>query len=113
MSKGELADVVDGAIRKLHAGGPVYNFEPAARQRIVRIAAGFPWFVHVIGQDALRRAVDADRDLVTDDDVIVSTRQLVTNRFAQHFADAYQRAVRDSIQREKVLRTFAAWTAAD
>lgn len=113
MSNGELADIVDGAVRKLREQGLPHSFDPAARKRLVRTAGGFPWFVHVIGQDALKRAADTGSHVVSEDIVIQATRNLVTNQFAQHFADAYQRAVRDSIQREKVLRTLASWADAN
>lgn len=113
MKPGELADVVDKAMLSLTAQGIALRFEHAARQQLISVASGFPWFVHAIGQEALRRAADSDRSVVTRDDVIISTRNLTNNRFAQQFRDDYQQAVRDSPQREIVLRVFAAWPHSD
>jgi hypothetical protein len=109
MTSGELADIVDRAVKKLAMAVQSYTFHPDARTRLVRLAGGFPWFVHVIGQAALLLADAKGESEVTDDTLIIAARELVKNRFAQNFKDAYQRAVRDSYQREIVLRVFAAW----
>jgi hypothetical protein len=53
MTKGELADIIDRAVEKLRAQGMPYTFSTDARIRLVRMAAGFPWFIHVIGQAGL------------------------------------------------------------
>lgn len=113
MTSGELADVVDRAVRKLAAVGESYTFHPDARTRLVRLAAGFPWFVHVIGQAALLLALSRNEKEVTDDILIIAARDLVKNRFAQNFKDTYQRAIRGSYQREIVLRVFAAWRGSE
>ncbi len=109
MKPGELADLIDKAMMGLADNGIDIGFDLAARKQLITLAHGFPWFVHVIGQEGLRRAADDKRTVVTRDDVIIATRDLTNNRFAQQFSDDYQRAVRDSSQRETVLRVLAAW----
>ena len=113
MTAGELADVVDKAMNQVAANGIDLSFSSAARSRIVRVAGGFPWFVHAIGQEALVSALDRGQSEVTEDDIIRASRNLTNNRFAQQFSDSYQLAVRDSYAREVVLRTFAAWPRPD
>lgn len=113
MNAGELADVIDKAMLRVARQGIDLRFAPDARQQLIKLANGFPWFVHAIGQEVLRSASDSGRTVVTRDDVIVATRNLTDNRFAQQFRDDYRRAVRDSSQREIVLRVFAAWPHAD
>lgn len=113
MKPGELADVVDKAMLELQAKDVDLRFDEGARNQVVKVAQGFPWFVHVIGQEALRSVADDGRMTVTRDDIIVATRELTNSRFAQHFRDDYQRAVRDSSQREIVLRVFSAWPDSD
>jgi hypothetical protein len=113
MSPPELAEVVDLAARYLEREGLGVRFSPEARTRLVQMSGGFPWFIHVIGQAALMLADDESVDVVDDRSVIHAIRGLVSNQFAQHFADTYQMAVRDSSQREIVLRAFAAWKSAD
>lgn len=113
MSMGELADIVDKALNKLRTDGQGYRITADARRRLVRLSGGFPWFIHVIGQSALIAVADAGRFVVEDDDVIQSSRNLVLSRFSQQFRAAYERAVRDSCQREIVLRVCAAWSTSD
>ncbi len=109
MDRGELADIVDRAMEGLRGEGEDYVFDADARTRLVVSSGGFPWFVHVIGQSALLAAEEEGERVVTTDHVIKGTRSLIANRFSQHFRDAYQRAVRDSYQREIVLRVCAGW----
>ncbi len=97
MRRPELAEIVDLATAALKSAGSDLRFSDEARKRLVDVAGGFPWFVHVLGQAALLDAVESGLKVVTQDQVAKSMRNLVTNRFAQHFSDSYQRAVRDSI----------------
>lgn len=109
MSNGELADIVDRAVAALNELGYKYSFDNGARQELVRTAGGFPWFVHVLGQAALRDALSEGRHKVDRDALIRARRSIITNSFAQQFADKYQRAVRDSHPREALLRALAEW----
>jgi Cdc6-like AAA superfamily ATPase len=113
MQAPELAQIIDLAVSRLQEAGLPHRFDPAARTKLVRIAGGFPWFVHVLGQAALMAAMDNGEDVVSEARVTMSMRDMVSNRFAQRFADAYQKAVRDSVNREKVLRVLAAWHSPD
>lgn len=113
MTKGELADVIDKAVHALSASSTPMQFDAEARKDLVDFSSGFPWFTHTIGQESLRIALDDERATVTRDDVIHARRNLTNIRFAQQFRDSYQRAVRDSYQREIVLRVFAAWPESD
>ncbi|WP_158838772.1 ATP-binding protein [Streptomyces sp. NRRL S-1022] len=113
MSNGELADVIDRALHSLRAQGLNYKFAPDARTRLVRTAVGFPWFVHVIGQQSLLAAYEQGSATVSNENITQAIRKLTDKRFAQQFADSYQHAVRDSITREKVLRLLAAWPGED
>lgn len=113
MRPGEIADIIDKAVQSLADGGINLKFDAKARTTLVEYSGGFPWFTHALGQEALRLAADDVREVVTGDDVLHARRSLTQNRFAQQFSDSYQMAVRGSIQREIVLRVFAAWPGSD
>lgn len=113
MSHAELADVVDRASDSLIASGVDLRISRDVRKRLVDLSGGFPWFVHVMGQAALLAALASGRSEVVAEDLIDGVNGLVKNKFAQHFADQYQRAVRDSVQREMVLRAFAEYPKQD
>lgn len=113
MSATELAEIVDRAMRRLHLENCPMSFSNKAREQLVRYAGGFPWFVHVIGQAALLAAWEGSRNRVETWDVEAAVKGLAENKFAQQFSDLYLSAVRDSFQREIVLRLLARWPDED
>lgn len=113
MSRRELREVIDQAEQRIRDNGLTYKFTPEAKSMLVKLAGGFPWFIHVLAQAALIRVADNGKTAITSDDVAWVTAQIVSNRFAQQFSDMYQNAVRDSRPRELALRCFAKWSAID
>jgi hypothetical protein len=109
MTEAELSQIVERAMARLADQGVVYAFSRAASKLLARVASGFPWFVHLLGQSALFAARRDGAIAVGRIHVASAARSLIDNRFAQQFRDMYQMAVRDSSQREMVLRTFALW----
>jgi Cdc6-like AAA superfamily ATPase len=113
MTPAELGQIVTKAEAHLKGEGVPISFSRRATVRLTEVSAGFPWFVHVLGQQCL---IDADangRSTIELAHVEAAIRGIVDNRFAQQFSDMYQSAVRDSFAREKTLRAFAHWTDAD
>jgi Cdc6-like AAA superfamily ATPase len=109
----ELEGIVSRVETYLQEEGLEYRFAPAARRKLAWVAGGFPWYVHVLGQEALRLAYEDGTTEVTVDHVQRSVATLHQNRWTQQFSDLYQTAVRDSSQRETVLRMFACWGDSD
>lgn len=113
MSQEELESIVERTEEYLAENDEPFEFSADARTRLARVASGFPWFVHVIGQSALLLADElGTRDVVTKtiNEAII---ELASNRFARMYYDLYQQAVRDSPQREYVLRLCALWSDED
>jgi Cdc6-like AAA superfamily ATPase len=113
MTGAELGQIVVKAQEYLNHQGVPIRFTPDAVLALARVAAGFPWFVHVLGQQCLIDADDRGADEITEAEVGWATSEILRNRFAQQFADMYQMAVRDSSVREMTLRAFAKWTDPD
>lgn len=113
MTDRELEAIVDQAMTALRARGVEMSFEASARRVTANVAGGYPWFVHVLGQDALIRADDEGQSVVRVQHIRAAAEALTLNRFAQQFADLYQQAVRDSPRREIVLRMIARWPGRD
>jgi Cdc6-like AAA superfamily ATPase len=113
MNEGELYEIVEKAEVYLREQGVDITFDHFATLRIVAAAAGFPWFVHVIGQSALLLAAKEHRKQVVEADVILAMQTITRNQFALQFGDMYRNIVRNSYQRETVLRAFAEWQATD
>jgi hypothetical protein len=113
MSHADLGQIVLKAQDYLHNNSVDISFSENAILRLAKVAAGFPWFTHVLGQQALVDADDRDSKVVNSADIRRAIAGIVDNRFAQQFADMYQMAVRDSVKRETTLRAFAHWWDAD
>lgn len=109
----ELGQIVTKAQEFLVDQGIVVTFTDEAILRLSTVAAGFPWFTHVLGQQALVDAESQGHLRITEEHINRAVREIVANRFAQQFADTYQQAVRDSEAREKALRAFAHWEDPD
>jgi hypothetical protein len=111
MNRLELREIVRSAERILEEKCYLIQFSDQGRNLLTKVASGFPWFVHVLGQATLVNVTKTDRQIVEREDVVTALNELVRNRFAQQFSDMYQNAVRDSAIREMVLRAFAEWNA--
>lgn len=116
MTSSELRSITERAEAYLRAvPDPRYRivFSGEAKEALAEISDGFPWFVHVLGQDALTATLDRSGRSVSVPDIQQAVRDLANNRFAQQFSDLYRQAVRESPQREAVLRAFALAPAAN
>jgi Cdc6-like AAA superfamily ATPase len=113
MTYEELRQIVDRATKKLQDYGVNIEFDSGATDTLASAAAGFPWFVHLLGQAALLKADEEGQELVTDLHVVSAVQSLMTNRLAQQFSDLYQTAVGDSRRREAVIRALALWDERD
>lgn len=113
MADDESAAIVKKAENFLRSHQLNISFDADATSLLVASAAGFPWFVHTLGLEALVIATEGNKSVVSKSDVTAAIARLATRRFAQQFYDAYQMAVGDSHQRESVLRLFAKWLGTD
>ena len=109
MRKGELVDIVTKAEARIKQAGVDIAFDEAAKSRLAQIAAGMPWFVHTIGKSALVRAFSNSNAIVSDADISKSVDDFASNEFAHEFSDLYGKCVKDSLNREVVLRVMAGW----
>lgn len=87
MSDAELGEIVDSGMEM--AGFTMAGPQP--RQRIVVASQGFPHYTHSLALNAARVALDEDRRVVTDDDVIRGMAEAV-RRADQSHRDLYHKA---------------------
>lgn len=113
MTDGELYEIVQKVESYLGEQGIDIAFDHYATLKIVEVASGYPWFVHVIGQSALLLTALEGRNLVIEPDINRVIGSITTNQLAEQFDEMYLSIVHNSIQRETVLRTFAEWRSAD
>ena len=113
MTRSELYQITRKAEEYLAAQAIELRFDHSAKRKLVEVASGYPWFVHVLGQSALMLTAEANRDLIVESDVVLAVDTITRNRFAQQFSDFYLFVVRNSYERETALRTFAEWRDTD
>jgi len=113
MEPRELREIITKAEQFLDTRDYVVKFDDDAVLALVKASSGYPWFVHVLGQQCLLDADDDGRTVIEEQHVQAAIDSIVQNRFAQQFSDQYQMAVKDSWQRELTLRAFAQWGESD
>lgn len=109
----ESKDIVKKVIYLLGFFDIKSSFSDEAYEILLTSAGGYPWFVHVLAQEALKISWDNNHSEVNYHDMSSAINNLASNRFAQQYKDCYQSAVRDSPQREIVLRLMAKWRSDD
>ena len=113
MTEDELYQIIEKAEEYLTTQDVEIRFGHSAKLKLVKVASGYPWFAHVLGQSALMLTAEAERDLVVESDVLQAIDTITYNRFAQQFSDFYLFIVRNSRERETVLRALAEWPDVD
>lgn len=104
MTSQELMEIIDLAVE--HIGGEIL-FNAEAKQKLVRLAQGHPYMVHLIGKHALRTAWKSRAQSISGDD-IDSTLALIAASGSDPVLEArYKKAVASSPQREVVLHALA------
>jgi Cdc6-like AAA superfamily ATPase len=104
MSADELKEIVGIAEHEI---GGFIKFSDDAKNRLVSLAQGHPYMVHLIGKYALRHAYQSGRNIVTETDVDDILRTLAERQADPVLEGRYRKAVTSSPARETVLRALA------
>lgn len=113
MKDKELDGIITLVENTLSGLGVNVRYTDEARELLVKSAGGFPWFVHILGQETLLAAFDQGRPLVETVHVRESIASLAKNRYSRQFGTMYLKAVGNSPNREVVMRLFAKWSDGD
>ena len=105
MNETELTEIMSIAENQL---GRAIVFDDSAKRRLVKLAQGHPYMVHLIGKHALRSAWRTNANMIVGAD-IDNTLKLIAESGADPVLESrYKRAIASSAQREAVLRALAA-----
>ncbi|MFY3742470.1 ATP-binding protein [Anaeromyxobacter sp. Red801] len=104
MTDTELAEVIGIAEASIDHE---ISFEDAAKARLVALAQGHPYMVHLVGKHSLRAAWKDKRTRITTDDIDATLRLIAASRADPVLEARYKRAIASSPQREAVLRAMA------
>ncbi|MFN7573183.1 MAG: hypothetical protein ACK5TK_17375 [Betaproteobacteria bacterium] len=110
MSPAELKEIISIAESSI---AKAITFESAAADRVVTLAQGHPYMVHLIGKYALRLAFQAGKQTITFEDVDATVKSIAERGADPVLEGRYKKAVASSEQRETVLKAMAETQAAD
>jgi hypothetical protein len=104
MTEPELTEIIKIAERSID--GEIV-FDDSAKKRLVSLAQGHPYMVHLVGKHSLRAAFKESRQTVTSSDIDATLRLIAASGADPVLEARYKRAIASSAQREAVLRAMA------
>jgi hypothetical protein len=84
-----------------------FMFEDEALNEITKSAEGFPYFVHLIGKQAFLKAFENNENSISLKDIIDIKSEISKGRLSTIYEEIYHSAVKESPQRELLLKLFA------
>lgn len=103
MEKNELNEIIDTAEKSIR---DFIIFDSSAREKLIELANGHPYIIHLIGKQALRSAY-LEPCYELNDGYILKTLSEIAEKEADPVLEGrYKRAVASSYQREAVLKSL-------
>lgn len=93
--------------RAEHHVGNKLSFDSSACDEITKSAEGFPYFVHLLGKQAFLKAFDVGKEIITGEDILEIKGEISQGRLRTIYEEIYHSAVKESPQRELLLKLFA------
>ncbi len=83
------------------------TFDVNASSEITKSAEGFPYFVHLLGKQSFLKAFDLGKTIISKEDVVDIKNDISKGRLKTIYEEIYHSAVKESPQRELLLKLFA------
>lgn len=103
MQDAELTEIIETAENQVHK---LITFGPEARKKMVSLAAGHPYLIHLVGKFAFRDAYKNKLSVVDADDIDRVIQSIAENESDPVLEGRYRKAVASSPQREIVLKAL-------
>ncbi|MEO9965470.1 MAG: hypothetical protein ABJF11_06770 [Reichenbachiella sp.] len=104
MSEDELWEIIVKAERSI---GKDFEFTDDAAGSITKSADGFPYFVHLLGGEALMRAFETGQSQIDKELTEEIKHDIANGKLYTLYEEMYHDAVKNSQQREILLKLFA------
>lgn len=82
-------------------------FDDGAMNEVCKKSEGFPYFVHLLGKEAMLIAFERNSSKVTITDIDTLSNNIAEGRLTNIFENVYHESVKNSPQREILLKLFA------
>jgi Cdc6-like AAA superfamily ATPase len=103
MSGNELKEIISAAE---NAVDRYFIFDDTSKQKLTELAQGHPYLIHLVGKFALRAASSKNQTTITAQDINNVVSEIAENKSDPVLEGRYRMAVRNSRQRETVLKAF-------
>jgi len=104
MTRGEMHEIFNRAEALLEGG---QTFTPEAREWIIDVARGHPFYVHLIGKHSLLKAIDSGDETISEAAAQDALRTIALKGSAPIQESTYKTAIGHSYTREFILKRFA------
>lgn len=104
MSEDELNEIIETAENKING---YITFTTSAREKLVSLAQGHPYLVHLIGKFAFRNAYSQSKFNIDLEDINSVLQSIAENASDPVLEGRYRKAIASSAQRESVLKALA------
>src|SRR5690606_10211653 len=104
MSRGEMHEIFNRAEALLEGG---QKFLPEAREWIIDVARGHPFYVHLIGKHSLLKAIERGDTDISEEAARDALREIALKGSAPIQEATYKTAIGHSYTREFILKKFA------
>ena len=105
MSGAELSEIISIAEKRVST---YFQFTDDARTRLIQLAQGHPYLVHLVGKFAFREAFARNERSIGLSDIEAVLQNIAENGSDPVLESRYRKAVASSRQRETVLKSLAA-----
>lgn len=103
MSPKELNEIIDTAENSIR---DFIKFDESARDKLIELANGHPYIIHLIGKQALRSAYKEPTYELNEDYILKILSEIAEKEADPVLEGRYKRAVASSYQREAVLKSL-------
>ena len=104
MTRDEMQDIFNRAESLLDRD---IAFSPEARDWIIDVARGHPYYVHLIGKHSLLKAIETGNAIVTQEAAQAALREIALKGSAPIQESTYKTAIGHSYTREFILKAFS------
>jgi Cdc6-like AAA superfamily ATPase len=104
MSGNELKEIITIARKKAL---DFFEFSDDAQNRLISLAQGHPYLVHLVGKFAFRAAYMSDQRMINTQDIDSVLQSIAENGTDPVLEGRYRKAVASSTQRESVLKALS------
>ena len=104
MTRGEMHEIFNRAEALIETG---QKFSPEAREWIIDVARGHPFYIHLIGKHSLIKALENNDKMISENLAREALREIALKGSAPIQESAYKTAIGHSYTREYILKKFA------